>query len=300
MINRITHLLKNTSLPGLAGVPLWDIGTIIVEELNKDDITIRANSMAFSFLLSIFPLLILIFSLIPFLPYQNLEAYYDYLVNLIDQFLPHESSSFIVNILEDILFNQRGGLLSFSLLLALYFASNGINYMMIGFEKQYKDTFKSRSFLYRRALSIFLTFLLGTTFIVSVVFIFLSNELISSLANYLDITNYANALIIVKYIVILVSIYTIISIVYRFGTNFKNKFGYFSPGATIATLFSVLSSLVFSFYVNNFSNYNQIYGSIGALIILMLWLQLNSYILLFGFELNVSVILNRHRIKNYS
>ncbi len=284
---------KRTSFIGLDGIPIADILARIYQEIIKDDITVRANSMAFSFLLAFFPILILIFSIIPFLPNQNLEFYFDYINNIISQFLPQESAAFLLETLEDILFRPRTGLLSFSIFLALYFASNGIMYMMIGFEKQYEDAFKQRTYFYRRFVSVFITLVLGIMFFASSVLIFFSNSAISRLAEFMHFENYSNFIIGSKWLIIVFLIYSVISTIYRFGTNFKTKYGYFSPGATTATFLSILSSLIFSYYVNNFSNYNQIYGSIGALIITMLWLQINSFIILFGFELNASIILNK-------
>lgn len=284
-----------TSFPGFMGVPISDVFRLIYNELQKDDITVRANSMAFSFLLALFPLLILIFSLIPFLPNQNIQLYFEQIKGLMEQFLPEQSSSYLLQMLRDLLFNQRTGLLSFSALLALYFANNGIMYMMIGFEKNYEDTFRSRNFISRRFQALGLTFLLGILFTGSFVLIFFSNNLVAQVVDWLNLSEYSLLINSVKWSTIIVLIYATIALLFRFGTNSKKKFKLFSPGTTLATVLSIITSLAFSYYVNNFSNYNKIYGSLGALIILMLWLQINAFILLVGFELNASIIMNRIR-----
>ncbi|HKK87836.1 MAG TPA: YihY/virulence factor BrkB family protein [Saprospiraceae bacterium] len=284
-----------TSFPGFMGIPILDVFRLIYNELQEDDITVRANSMAFSFLLALFPLLILIFSLIPFLPNQNIQFYFEQIKALMERFLPEQSSSYLLQMLQDLLFNQRTGLLSFSVLLALYFASNGIMYMMIGFEKNYEDSFRSRNFISRRIQALGLTFLLGILFTGSFVLIFFSNNLVAQLVDWLNLAEYSLLINSVKWGTIIVLIYATIALLYRFGTNSRKKFKLFSPGTTLATVLSITSSLAFSYYVNNFSDYNKIYGSLGALIILMLWLQINAFILLVGFELNASIIMNRIR-----
>jgi membrane protein len=295
MLFPVQEYLKRTSLPGFMGVPNWDVLKLIYRELQKDDITTRANSMAFSFLLALFPLIILIFSMIPFLPNQNIQFYYDQFVGLTERFLPDQASQYLLDIIQDLIFNQRTGLLSFSIALALYFATNGIMYMMIGFEKNYEDTFKSRNFISRRARALILTFLLGFLFIGSFLLIFFSNNLIVQIAERLNMESIGTFLVIFKWITIIFIIYSAISLIYRIGTNSKKKFRFFSPGTTLATILSIITSLAFSYYVNNFSNYNQVYGSLGALIITMLWMQINAFILLVGFELNASIIMNRIR-----
>lgn len=296
VVQPLIEWASRTSFPGFMGVPILDVSRLIYNELQEDDITVRANSMAFSFLLALFPLLILIFSLIPFLPNQNIQFYFEQIKALMEQFLPEQSSSYLLQMLRDLLFNQRTGLLSFSVLLALYFASNGIMYMMIGFEKNYEDTFRSRNFISRRIQAVGLTFLLGILFTGSFVLIFFSNNLVTELVDWLDIAEYGMLINTVKWSTIIVLIYATIALLYRFGTNSKKKFKIFSPGTTLATVLSITTSLAFSYYVNNFSDYNKIYGSLGALIILMLWLQINAFILLVGFELNASIIMNRIRI----
>ena len=287
---------KTTSIPGLSGIPMFTILKFIVIEFQKDDITTRANSVAFSFFLSIFPTIIFLFTLLPLLPFT--EGYQDLISNTVYDLLPTEAAVYLMDIINGILSIQREGLLSFGFFLALFFASSGMLTLMYGFDKTYNTTFKSRGFIKKRAIAVSLTLLLGTVLIFSIIFIILGKPLLNLSINALNLSSYTSNIILVsKWFLIIIMIYSIITLIYRYGPSMYRRINFFNSGAYLATVLSILSSIAFSYFVNNFGRYNEIYGSIGALIVLMVWIQINAFIILTGFELNASIAVNKDLLK---
>lgn len=305
---------KTHSLPGFFKVPIYDVVVFVIREAQRFSLSIRANSIAFSFFISLFPAILALFTLVPyfsniiysFLPGE--EDYVTLLVAEINQIIPgvdvsitdqrelEESveENIFTQTLRDIIDRPRYGLLSLGFFLALYFASNGMIAMMQGFEKSYDRTFKKRSNFRKRGIAIGLTFLLGFLLVASVLLIILGNIIINWLDAYINFDSFVHtSLSILRWTVFILLFYTGISMIYRYGAPTKRRFSFFSPGTTLAASLSILSSLLFSFYVENFSQYNRLYGSIGTVIILLLWLQINAFTLLIGFELNASIAVNR-------
>jgi len=248
--------------------------------------------MAFSFFLSLFPAIIFLFTLIPYIPIENFEVV---LQNFVHEVMPENAHAYLFETIDNIRSIPRGGLLSLGFVLAFFFASNGMIAMMKGFEKSYHVSFKERNFLKKRLVAIFLTILLGLLLLTAIVFIVLGNLLVELLLNQSatgDNTTYY-LLQLFRWLTIIFLFYSVISSLYRFGPPLRQKFGFFTPGATLATLFTIMTSLIFSYYVDKFGSYSRLYGSLGALIVMLLWMQLNSFIILAGFELNASIAVNR-------
>ena len=302
-ISNIIRWSKTHSLPGFVGIPVFDVVRFVLEESQKFDLFTRANSIAFSFFMSLFPSLMSLFTLLPyirnyllrwFLPDESQENFNERLIGEIQQFMPGNAGVEIAKFIEDLTTNPRVGLLSAGFFLAIFFASNGMLSMMRGFEKAYPRTFKERTGLRKRLIAIFLTFQLGIFLIASVVFIILGNWLISILTDLVGLSRFTEiSLYLVRWIIIILLLGMVISFVYRFGIPTHRKFRLFSPGAILATSLSLLTSIGFSFYVDNFGNYNKLYGSFGTIIVTLLWIQLNCLVLLIGFELNASIAINR-------
>lgn len=296
---------KVTSLPGFFKVPIYNTFAFVFDELKKDSIVERANSMAFSFFLSMFPTIIFIFTLIPFLlPYIFNETVldilpdgnYDFHATLKDQIrelMPASYADSIIGYISNFI-KPKAGLLSVGFLLALFFSSNGMLTMMRGFEKSHSSTFVKRSAVKKRFIALQLTFLLGIVLIASVILIVMGNQIVGWIWDYFDFDQARTfGINLFRWVVVLTLFYTVISLVYRVGANTKQRFSFFSPGATLATVLSVLSSVAFSLYIDEFGTYDKLYGSIGIIIFIMLWIQINSFILLIGYELNSSIAVNR-------
>lgn len=283
---------KRRSFPGFFQVPLYDIAVFLYHEGNRNTLQVRANSVAFSFMLALFPATIVLLSLLPYLP---LDDFIMQLENNISEIVPNDVLEVIMAFVEDITKNTREGLLSLGFILALFFASDGMMALLQGFDKKYeKTTFLSRNFFMQRMVALQLVFLLSTTLILSVSLIIGGNYLIDYLTDYIKADAFTKAsFFFIRWLAILLLYYVSISIIYRYGPALKKKFDFLSPGATLATLLIILSSWIFSIYANSFGTYNQLYGSLGVLIVFMLWLKINAFILLAGFELNAAIAINR-------
>jgi membrane protein len=284
------------SLPGLQRIPLYNLIAFINKETKDDALTTRANSMAFSFFLAIFPSIIVIFTLLAYTPiYARFD---EILVVWIDEVMPGAAGALLLKTIKDITTIPRSGLLSFGFFLAIWFASNGMLSMMRGLEKDYKATFKQRTAFQKRLIAIQLTFLVALVMFLSVLLVILGDVLLPVLFRYIKADFFTKLTIFAfRWVVVFSLFYGIFSTIYRYGSSTRRKIPFFNPGAFLATVLSLLTSWGFSFYVDNFGSYNKVYGSIGTLIVIMVWLQLNCLILLIGFELNAGIAVLRDRRK---
>lgn len=300
LVNRTIEWSQNHSLPGFFKVPIYDVAVFLYHESKRYDLFTRANSIAFNYFLSLFPSLMAFFTLIPlfkrmFIQYLPEGENFDlYLRSEIQRIMPGVAGERLFSFVDDITNNPRFDLLSFGFILAVFFASNGMLALMQGFEKSYKKTFRQRGEFRKRLIAIVLTFQMGVLVIAAVILIILGEFLFNLLFGLVQLDQFTEiTLQFLRWVAIIMLFYFGIAIIYRYGAATIKRFKIFSPGATLATILCILSSLVFSFYVNEFSTYNELYGSIGAIIVLMLWIQIISLILLIGFELNASIAINR-------
>ena len=283
--------LHRQTLPGFKGIPIAIILKYLWKEIWRDDIVTRANSMAFSFFISIFPGLLVFLAL---LPYLKIERMVTALRRGYVGILPKQMADYIDAIIIEMTQTNREGLLSISILLALLFASNGVLSMIRGFHKSYEMTYKKQNTFQQRWRALKLTVILGILFLVSLATVILGKPALERAVDFMGVSpdNY-RFFNFLRWISVFVFYYICIAIIYNIGPAYKNKEKLFSPGAMLSTILSVISTFGFAVYVENFSNYNEIYGSIGALILIMLWLQINSFIILLGYELNASIAINR-------
>ncbi|MAT54738.1 MAG: ribonuclease BN [Saprospirales bacterium] len=291
VVKQLLDWSKTHSLPGFFQVPIFDVAVFLYNESRRVTIIMRANAVAFSFFLSLFPAIIAVFTLITMLPIYDI--FQSELNSYIDYIMPSTAGEQLKVTIQNLV-KPDTRVLSLSFLLALYFSSNGMLALMAGFEKSHLKSFKKRPGWEKRLLAIGLTLLLALLLLVSVVMIVLGKMILNFAVEYfhLDIETkvYIN---IFRWLVIVALFYFGIAFIYRYGVALKRKLPWLTPGATLATILSIISSLLFSFYVNAFNTYNQIYGSIGTIIVLMLWIQINCMVLMVGFELNASIAVNR-------
>ncbi len=287
----IRALLHKQTLPGFTGIPIAVILKFVWKEILRDDIVTRANSMAYSFFLSIFPGMLVMLSLLPYFPIENMVTAFQR--NYVD-LLPGEMATYINTIIVEMTAEGKEGLLSVGLLLAIIFASNGVSTMLKGFHKSYESTYHPENLFQRQWRALYLTGLLGVLLLSSLVGIVVGKSLLISWLTGSDLALKDDKIFsYIRWVLVFVFYYIGIGIIYRFGPAMKQKLKIFSAGATMATVLSVISSIGFSLYVENFFRYNTIYGSIGALILILVWLQINSFIILIGYELNASIAVNR-------
>jgi len=293
---------KTHTLPGLQRVPLYNLLKFIEKETRDDAITTRANSMAFSLFMAIFPSIIVLITLLPYTPLYEMrvetggksQQFEDLLKDNIDEIMPGSAGDMLFNTIKEIATKPQSGLLSFGFFLAIWFASNGMLSMMKGLEKDYKTTFKRRTDFQKRLIAIQLTFLVGIVLVASVIFVILGNTILNLVFQFVKVDVLSRfAFFSLRWVVVILLFYTLFSTIYRYGSSTRRKIPFFNSGAALATPLSILTSWGFSFYVDNFGNYNALYGSIGTLVVLMLWIQLNCMILLIGFELNAGIAVLR-------
>ncbi len=293
--SKILDFSKEYSLPGFSGVPVYDVIGFIYQEAMRDDIITRANSVAFSFFLSLFPALIFLFTLMPMFP---ITADYIALFKTSTQdILPLEAHNYLFGVIESVASIKRGGLQSVGFIFAIVFSSSGMVTLMYGFNKSYERVFKKRSFLKSRLVAMILTAMVGSIFMISIFLIILGQPLVELAINKLNITGHSTGVFnVFKWLIVLLVVYLGITIIYRYGSAMRKKLKWLNTGAILATIISLLSSIVFSFFINSFGRYNEIYGSIGALIVLLVWIQINALIVLIGFELNAAIAVNKSKM----
>ncbi len=278
---------KRVSFPGFQGESIYNVMHFFFKQILDEDLNMRASALAFDFFIALFPAIIFLFTLIPFIPINDTK---DEVLKFFEQILDKATFETIKVTINDILRKKHSGVLSFGFALALYFASSGFFSLMKLFNK-YSHTKETRTFVKQRIVSIFLALFFSVLIISSVVLItagewgtqwLLSHHLIKG-------KTVVTVLTVVRWIISIALFFTTISSIFYFAPSKKHKWNFISTGSTLAVILSLLSTILFSYYVNNFASYNKIYGSIGTLIVVLLLIQFNCMIIQIGFELNVSI-----------
>src|SRR5690625_3618707 len=289
---------KRVVLPGFKGFPLFEVLRVFFRNIRKGEITDRAGSISFFFLLALPPTCIFLFTLLPYVPLADLE---NTIYIFVKDITPNKKTYDVVHgFIYDFLHTQRTGLLSFSFLLAIFYSSSPVTVIIRSFNLDLPG-FRKRHFIKLRWMAIKLYCLLILLLMVSVILMVAQSSLFTELlANKIHLTNDTVKFFIdlVRWIIILALFFSIISLIYTYGPATEQRWKFITAGSTLATALIILSTLGFSYFVQNFSNYNKIYGSIGTVIILMIWIFINSFVLLIGFELNTSIELLQQRAED--
>jgi membrane protein len=290
VLNWIAKILRQIKLPGFEGLSLFDLLEMYVIGIFKGALTTRASSIAFSFFTAIFPFLLFIIILIPYIPFDNFKV--DFL-NFLDSFLPpHTSDFFNENIFENINETRTGGLLSTVFLISMFLMANGVNAVFSAFENSYHQQINRhfiRQYIYALGVAIILVVLLILTV---VGFGYAQIYLIHPILERFTASDSVSELFWItraKYFFFVLMTYVSMATIYYFGTKNGKLSSFFSVGALFTTFLILLSSYLFGLYIENFSTYNELYGSIGALLILLFYFWLNANIILLGHELNSSL-----------
>ncbi len=282
-------------------VSLYLIGKTLLENLHKDEILDRANGVAFNFILAIFPGIIFLFTLIPYISFYFPVINTASIMEFLSEQLPPSMYEVIGSTVLDIISIQRGGLLSFGFILSLYLSTNGMIALMRAFNSCYK-TLENRGAFKARLIATALTFNLVFALVLAIALLIVGQIAINRMATDLSDIAWLNVdrltvytLFALRFAVIFIVFYLVIATMYYFGPAIHYNWRFFSVGSTIATIFCLAISYGFSYYISNFGMYNKIYGSIGALIALMIWIQIITIVLLVGYELNASIHDSRRR-----
>jgi membrane protein len=294
LVDTFIEWLKTATIPGFRDQSLFYVGRYFIRSMFDDDLILRASSLAFNFFLALFPAIIFFFTLIAYIPIENLH---DEILSYLQYILPHNTYATVSSTISDILKRQRGDLLSFGFFAAIFFGSNGFVSMINAFQK-YAANEHRRPWYLQRLRSIFLTLLTALILVLSILVV----TYLSITFNWLNSKNiirgagYEFGIQAFEYISIFVLFYFIISSLYYFGSYRGSGWNFFSPGGTFASILSLLTTFTFAYYVNHFNSYNKLYGSIGTLIALMVLIYFNCIVVLIGFELNSSI--DRAEIKS--
>ncbi len=284
---------KRIILPGFEGVPLYNVILFFIKGLQNSALGNQAASLSFRFFLAIFPGLIFIITLIPYIPIHNFQ---DLLLELLKDIMPDAAFKATQDTFLDLINNKQGGLLSFGFIFALYLATDGVYAMMSGFNESVHIVEK-RPAIKIRLISIMLVGIITLLLTFSTAMIVLSGWVFGYLEYHKLITDSITlyALLLGKWVILLSLLFTAISFLYYFGPSGKVKFRFISAGSTLATVFIIIVSSGFAFYVNNFASYNKLYGSIGTIIVVMLFINFNVFVILLGYELNSSIYLAKQK-----
>ena len=285
---------KRITIFGFDGVPIYYVVSFFVKGMIRGSVTTRASAVAFSFFVALFPTIIFLFTLLPFIPIENFQ---EQLLDLVKGIIPGNAFEMIENTLVDVVTRKSGGLLSFGFFAALFFSHNGINSLIDAFNASY-HTFETRSFIAQHLIAFLLTFILPLLVTLAIILLFFGKMALSLLVEYewikMNFTYYI--IVISQWIVIVALFFFSISFLFYLAPAKRTKFRFISTGALMATVFMLVSSLGFSYFVNNFGQYNTLYGSIGSLLALMIWIYFNSIGLIVGFDLNASIYRARQDI----
>ncbi len=284
----VKHIIKwsrKIKIPGLKGLTVYQLVSIYGTGIIKGSFSPRASSIAYSFFVALFPFLLFILNLIP---YINIEGFQTKFLILIEEALPPQTADLFYPVIADIAVNPRGGLLSFVIILSLFLAANGVNATFSAFENSYYVTL-NRGFFMQYAVAFVVSLLLALLLLITVIVIVYGEFLIKDLTGREYIENDLFWISLLQITVFVVMVYVAVSTLYYFGTKEGRQTRFFSLGALITTLLFILTTYFFGIYIENFSTYNELYGSLGALLIMMLYIWINSNLLLLGFELNIAL-----------
>ena len=270
IVKQLVALLKSVRLSKNA-FSLYDLLHLYIVGIIKGTVTTRASAISYSFFLAIFPFLLFILNLIPYIPIENFQVDF---WSFINDLLPPGTHDFFSNIFFDIAEKKRGGLLSSVFFLSIFLMTNGIVAIFGGFEFSYHIHI-TRTYIKQYLYALMVAIILALLILFVVVNFLTTNETLLQISK-------------IGFVALITYFGT--SILFYFGTIEGQQGKFFSPGSVLTMLLFGLTTYLFGIYIENFSQYNQLYGSIGALLIFLLYIWLNANILLLGFELNAALM----------
>ena len=290
----LIRLSKKIILPGFDGLPLYNVFGFFFKGMQQGYIANRASAISFSFFLAIFPFLIFLFSIIPFIPIANFQLT---LLNLFEDFMPDIVWAPVKETITDIITRPRSGILILNFLLALYFSTKGVKSLIEAFNNTYHDI-ESRSTVKQYVFAFILVIIISFLLIIAIGLMTFGFTLLKlALPDIIVNAHFFIFLLqVLRWLIILSLLFLAISFMYFLAPSRKDRFRFISAGSTLSTLLIVVTTQGFNFYVDNFSRYNALYGSIGTLLVIMLWIYSNAFVLLIGFELNASIRVAGHDI----
>jgi len=292
VLRNFVRLAKRTKLPWLQGLSLYDLLELYVIGIIEGALSYHASAVAFSFFMALFPFALFILNLIPYIPIEGFQA--DFL-QFVKEGVPPNTYDAIYKIISDILNNSHSGLLSTGFLLSIFLMANGLNGILGGFESS-RHVLNKRGFLNQYLVALSMSLLLSLLLLVTVAAIVVFEVFIQKTMIQDVLSDRIPLIILGRYVFVILMILITTSVLFKFGTKDTEKRAFISIGSVFTTVLIILSSYGFGIWVIRFSKYNELYGSIGTLLIMMFYIWINCMILLLGFELNASI--NKLRMKN--
>lgn len=283
-VRKVNRWSDKVIVPGTGGLSLTEIFKVFVRGIRDNKLNVSCAAVTYNFVMAIPPTLLVLFSLVPYLPLKNVQ---DTILATLRLITPNDRVYIsLSSVVIDFMNKEQTGVLSFGLLFTIFFSSNGMMMLIRNFERNVPVYIK-RSNLKKRWTAIKLTFMMIGVVILSLAVLIIQTEALNDLL----LRIFDNVLVVrlTSVIIIICIIFFAISVIYTYGPSLKEPFNFISPGSVFATMLSVIITTGFFFLINNFINYSKVYGPIGSLMAVMVSIWLNTLVILLGHELNVSI-----------
>ncbi|NPA43255.1 MAG: YihY/virulence factor BrkB family protein [Chlorobi bacterium] len=285
---RLKHRLKRIHVPLFPELSLYDILYFYSFGIIRGFLTMRASAIAYNFFMALFPFLLFVLSAIAFVP---IEGFQENVIQFFHDVLPPKTHELFDGIIYDIATNRRKSILSAGILLSILFMANGVNAMLTGFESSVNKVLDYRKYYKKYAYALFISLILILILFVTLAgIIYFEIYILFNLKRHGVIEDISPWIYWTKRIFYFIMILLSISVIYKFGTEEGKKLPFISPGSILSSVVMLIGFYLYGLYIMNFNRYNQLYGSIGALLILQFMIYVYAIILLLGHELNMSIV----------
>lgn len=284
---RLESVLRLVKVPGFEGVPLYDVLVYFIRGFTQVNLIDRAAAVAFYVFLALFPTILFLFTLLPYFPLQGVTQN---VLEALQSFLPPGTYESVASTINQIMSIEHGGLMSIGLLLAFYFSTSAISSFFRGFNMGDKE-FGQVSFIKIQVYSILVMIMFVLLLVLSIALITFGQRILPVLFTKMHIYSGVVVFLInlVRWLIIIFALIVAMSLLYHFGNPRSRKFKLFTPGSLLFAGMFIVGTVLFNFYISNISTYNLLYGSIGGLIIFIIWIYFNCILILIGYELNKSI-----------
>jgi len=287
LIRKVIHASRKIIIPGFEGVSLWEILFFFVYSVRRGFVATRASSLAFHFFLAMIPFGLVMVIVTAYIPYFHLQ---EDVMPVFGSFIPETIFNQFVSNLDVFQDSTVNSLISYGFILALYFSSNGFSVLIRSFNSS-TVKFEKRKWWSAKitAIAFVLVIIVGVLFLLVVAL--LERKLLNYWSEYsVFVSSHSDVIFsIATALFVTVMLYFAIATIYYFGPSNRKEFKFFSAGGTLATVLIIVTSELYSFYIQKFANYDELYGSLGTIMMLLLWIYIISFVLLLGFELNASI-----------
>ena len=287
LIARVKSVLRLVVIPGFEGVPLYDVLVYFIRGFTQVNLIDRAAAVAFYVFLALFPTILFLFTLIPYFPLQDVTAN---VLEALQTILPPGTYESVSSTITQIMSIEHGGLMSIGLLLAFYFSTSAVSSFFRGFNMGDKE-FGQISFIKLQVYSILVMLMVVVLLLISIVLITVGQRLLPVL--FVKMHFYSGFTVfminLLRWLIVVFALIVAMSLLYHFGNPRSKRFKLFTPGSLLFTGLFIVGTMLFNFYISNISTYNLLYGSIGGLIIFVIWIYFNCILILIGYELNKSI-----------